>query len=382
MEQIIDKYYKDPFAFYIDIVDTDGNDLTRHPWTATLHTSDVPNGYVASFDGHRYINAHHDDKGVHIIVENHMLRPGSIVMMVEACIPDECFEGGYRLLHETVRLPYRIVLSPTNTDRINIRVKAVMSETVDIVHQILDEIDEEVESILGNVDAPDEPKNDVTSAQVPVLTRGVIPYTAEPRRVYRNFGAYRYTKSQCLSLFPDYPEPSSGRCSLSDDLIDTRAVPYITASAPGNYHAYQGPVIENIPPLPMPHFPSRLEISALLSDFGFYRGGRYDGSLAEVAPALVDWVDRFWPNVKGRRYHYELEIWDSGGKRRKGLEFRTDDDKYYSTNRPWKWRPATPGRLRRRRFGNFRVRLSNHNGKHVSPWLRVSFSPYGLSRLS
>lgn len=101
--------YKSDFDFilrlYSVMVDADGKEVDGsktelgwpdYDWTARIYTSNKVNAYVASSVGGVLTNCYNDDGRIHIVVDNHRMGLGKIIVEFCAELPREIYPDGYQ----------------------------------------------------------------------------------------------------------------------------------------------------------------------------------------------------------------------------------------------------------------------------------------------
>lgn len=101
--------YKSDFDFILQLysvmVDADGKEVDGsktelgwpdYDWTARFYTSNKVNAYVASSVGGVLTNCYNDDGRIHIVVDNHRMGLGKIIVEFCAELPREIYPDGYQ----------------------------------------------------------------------------------------------------------------------------------------------------------------------------------------------------------------------------------------------------------------------------------------------
>lgn len=205
--EIAEIYYKSDFKFVLHLFDATGAEIfgPQFDWRARFYTG--AKSFVAQCIGGVCTNCYVDDEGaVHIVANSHGLAPGELLCEFRAFIDSERFPDGTEdVIHAA---PIGIVLTMSHCD-----CPRELSATVQLPAYVrnldqnlaaieaaigcsLDEINSRLEQLLGRelAEQPSSPVEPIGKRGITptYLTRGAIPFNAEPGRVYRNCGYIKY----------------------------------------------------------------------------------------------------------------------------------------------------------------------------------------------
>lgn len=205
--EIAEIYYKSDFKFVLHLFDATDTEIIdpQFDWRARFYTG--AKSFVAQCIGGVCTNCYVDDEGlVHVVANSHGLAPGELLCEFRAFIDSEQFPDGTEdVIHAA---PLGIVLTMSHCDcprelSATVQLPAYvrnldrgLAAIEDAIGCSLDEINTRLEQLLGRepAEVPSTPVETVGKRGITptYLTRGAIPFHAEPGRVYRNCGYIKY----------------------------------------------------------------------------------------------------------------------------------------------------------------------------------------------
>ncbi len=199
--------YKQDLNFCLELTDARGEAIEwpSFDWRAKFYTTTAKRSVTAMCVGGVAVNCFNDGGRIHVAIDKHGLAPGVLQCEFTALIPDSAHPDGSQAVVRVALLDIELTLDAADLPAdvsASLMLPAYVRDLEKNLDEIqkaigcsLDEINARLEAILGREpgtpDTGGSGGETVVRVQRPVnteLTRGVIPFDAEPGRVYRNVG--------------------------------------------------------------------------------------------------------------------------------------------------------------------------------------------------